>query len=479
MVSWIPRAGGPVSRRRSVFGDSTSGLRRRVALAVGALGAMSALGGRTSAAQGVPQTVRVRPDAPSLPEVVAYALRRNPDVITAQTRIDSAHGEQRIARSFQNPSFTTIPGVPTQYSLSQNLDIGPDRLFRTRAAGQGSVATRYDYADQRRQVVYNVRQSYYDLLLTEALAQLASDQRARYRQLLAADSLRYRVGDLPRKDVATSLLNLVRADAAVARAAANARAARIALQLLMGVPHPDTAFRVRGALRYQPIALPRDSLMPLALASRPDVAAAEARTRQSRLIRALVRSLLIPVPGIGAVYQPGAPFESGRHYAFAVSFSVPLVYTFTGERERAAAGVQAADVASQRATRQAESDVEAAADNFDAARLLAERYATGLLAQTREALDMQRYAYQQGAASLLELLDAIRAFGDIQTDYYTSVHDYWVAAFAIDRAVGRDLVLDTLASAPPGPDPAALPPDGLMPIPALTPAPTRTSPRRP
>ena len=447
-----PRVVGPgaASRRhrtsRMPFRRLFAGGRAHVALAAFLTSAVAA---RPAGAQ--------RP-APTLPEVVAYALRNNPDVVTARTRIDSARGEQRIARSFQNPTFTTIPGVPFQYSLAQNLDIGPERLFRTRASGQGAGATRLDYADQTRQTVYNVRQAYYDLLLAEALRQLAADQRGRYRQLLQADSFRLRVGDLPRKDVAASFLNVVRADANLARADAAARAARVNLQLLMGVPHPDTAFRVRGALRYQPLELPLDSLRPIALADRPDVGAARVRTQQSRSLRSLATSQLFPVPGVGAVYQPSAPFESGRHYAFAFSFSLPLLYTFGGERQRAAAGVQAADVAAARSTQQAEADVSAAAETYRATRVLAERYSAGLLAQTREALEMQRYAYQQGAASLTDLVQAIQAFGDIQTDYYTSVHDYWVAAFAIDRAVARDLVPDTAPDpSPPGSDPAASP----------------------
>jgi outer membrane protein TolC len=45
-----------------------------------------------------------------------------------------------------------------------------------------------------------------------------------------------------------------------------------------------------------------------------------------------------------------------------------------------------------------------------------------------------RYAYSRGAASLLEVLDALRAQQDVTTDYSTSLHDYWVSVYAL-RAV--------------------------------------------
>ncbi len=88
----------------------------------------------------------------------------------------------------------------------------------------------------------------------------------------------------------------------------------------------------------------------------------------------------------------------------------------------------------------ARGELVAAVDNVRATRTLAARYATGLLATARDALDMQRFSYEHGNASLLDVLNALVAFGDTKTDYYTAVHDYWVALYAVDRALGRDIV---------------------------------------
>ena len=146
------------------------------------------------------------------------------------------------------------------------------------------------------------------------------------------------------------------------------------------------------------------------------------------------------MPGVAAVYQPAQPFPTGSRYALGLSFSVPILYGFGGGRERANAGAAAAAIASQRTEIQVESDITIAVDNYQASKSLAERYAHGLLDRARAALDMQRYAYEQGNASLLDVLNAISAFGDIQTDYYTALHDYAVSAYAIDQAVGQDIV---------------------------------------
>jgi cobalt-zinc-cadmium efflux system outer membrane protein len=380
------------------------------------------------------------PVRPTMAEAVSYALRANPDLVTARLQVDSARGEQRIARAWPNPTVTLAPGSPYQYTVNEPIDLGPNRLYRTRAASQGAAAVELDVRNATRQVVFTARQGFLDLLLAEAVRNVAAEQDTIMRRLLQSDSLRLREGDLALKDLSTTELQYAHAEASLARAEATVRGARITLQILMGLLHPDTAFRVSGALEYGSVELPAaDSLQTIALAIRPDIAAARARIGQSQSLRSLAGSLMIPVPGLAAVYQ-SQPFQSGSNYALGLSVSVPMVYWFSGERQRASAGLQSAEVANRRIVAAAEGDVVAAADNFRAAKTLAARYASGLLEKARAALEMQRFAYEHGSASLLDLLNAISAFGDTQTDYYTAVHDYWVAAYAVDRAVGQDLV---------------------------------------
>ena len=374
-----------------------------------------------------------------LDEVVAVALRNNPELVQARLRADSAHAEQRIARGLANPILTVAPGNPFQYAVAQPLDIGPNRLYRTRAAGQGLSATRLDVANTTREVLFAVRQGFLDLLLAEAVRGVAAEQDTIVRQLLQSDSLRFRDGDLALRELSTTELQFAHADANLARAEAGVRASRINLQLRMGVQHPDPAFRASGTLDYRPVELPLDSLQTIALLARPDAGATRARVDQSRSLASLANSLLVPVPALTGVYQ-SEPFPSGSRYALGVSFSVPILNWFGGERERATAGLRAAEVSSQQTVAQIEGDVVAATDNFRAAGTLAARYASGLLDKARATLDMQRYAYEHGSASLLDLLNAINGFGDTQTDYFNALHDYWVAAYAIDHAVGRDLV---------------------------------------
>ena len=377
---------------------------------------------------------------PTLGQVLNIALLRNPDLLQARLLVDSAHGERRIAGALPNPTYTGIPGNPYQYSVSLPVDVSLERLYRTRAARRGQDVAELGLEDAIRLVAFNVRQGFYDLLLADAHQQVAREERDILQQLLQADSVRLRAGDISERDLVRSELESARADAALTRADADVRAARLALQALMGVPDPDTGFTVTGQLESAPaLTLSVDSLLPLALAERPDLAAARRQAEQSHSLAALATADLLPIPVVSLVYQR-APFASGLRYAFGIALPVPLFYRNGGERERASAGVSAAEVGVRRKRVQVDEDVAVAAANYRSARVLAERYQAGLLDKAEAALEATRFAYQQGAASLLELLDAIRTYGGTRAEFYGAVHDYWVTAFALSRAVGVDVV---------------------------------------
>jgi len=376
----------------------------------------------------------------TLERVLAVALRQNPDLVAARLGVDSARAEQGIARALPNPTYAVVPGTPFQQGVAATIDFGPQRIFRTQAAGRGAAATTLVLADVTRQVTFRIRQAFYDVLLADSLRAIACERRDIFRGLLAADSVRWRSGDVPERNVTKSELDLASAEADLDRAGAQAHGARLALQTLLGSAEPDTSFAIAGSLAYQPVELPLDSLGSLAQQHRPDVAAAGARIGQTQSLRALATAELFPTPTVSLVYQSGAPFPNGSNYALGVSFAVPLFYWNGGERARAAASVASAEAAHRSVRTQAAAELAIAIDSFRVARDLAARYQSGLVAQATAVLETARFAYQSGATSQLDLLDAVRTYSATRANYYSVLRDYWVSVYALDRAVGKDVV---------------------------------------
>jgi cobalt-zinc-cadmium efflux system outer membrane protein len=384
---------------------------------------------------------------PSLGDLVSRALRNNPDIRLASVRTDSARAEGRIARAIPNPTLAAIPNAPYQYQASLPLDVGPQRLLRTRAAGNGSVAAQLDLADVTRQVVLQVRRAYYDLLLAEAEREVAGTQRDIFRQVLAADSVRVRIGDAPARNLVKSEIELARAEGDLNQAAAAVREAGLNLQALIGVTAPDTGFAVAGVLAYRPIPA-FDALVQATGQDRPDLLAAQRREQQARALRGLAAATILPVPALSVTYQPRGGFDrtewwtvgaSGR-FSLGLGLQIPLFYQNGGERARATAGVEAASVAEGRTRLGVQTDIAIAADQYRAAAARVARYEGGLVARSDTALAQARYAYRAGAASLLDLLDAIRTSGEIRLAGARAIHDYWVSGYALAAAAGQDVL---------------------------------------
>jgi cobalt-zinc-cadmium efflux system outer membrane protein len=376
----------------------------------------------------------------TLDDVLAAALRANPDLRTARARADSARAEVRVARSYQNPSLSVAPQSPYQYGISAPLDLGPQRVYRVRAARAGAGASDFDLRDAERQLRFAVRQGFFDVLLSDSLRAIARDSRDLFRDLLAADSARVRAGDAPARNLAKSELELAKADAALLQAVASARAARLVLQALMGVPRPDTAFDIYGSLAVRPIPALDAGLPDSAISTRADVEAARARMLSSEESRRYATAELVPVPDLTLVQQRGTPFPNGQYYALGLSAQLPVWNWFSGERSRAAASVEQSRIAEEKTQLAARTEAVIALDQYHAAAELARRLDAGLLARARAALDDSRYAYRAGAISYVDLLDAVRTYGEVRADAANAAHDYWVGAYAVMRATGREII---------------------------------------
>ena len=385
--------------------------------------------------------------APGLGDLVSRALRDNPDISLARVRTDSARAEGRIARALPNPTLAAIPNAPYQYQASLPLDVGPRRLLRTRATTAGLVAANLDLADVTRQVVLQVRRAYYDLLLAQAQREVAGSQRDILRQVLAADSLRVRVGDAPARNLVKSEIELARAEGDLNQAAATVREAGLNLQALIGVTAPDTGFAVAGGLAYRPTSA-FDGFGQATGQDRPDLLAAQRRRQQARALRGLAAATVLPVPTLSVTYQPRGGFDrkewwtvgaSGR-FSLGLGLQVPIFYQNGGERARATAGVEAATVSESRTRLEVQTDIAIAGDQYRAAAARVARYEGGLVARSDTALAQARYAYRAGAASLLDLLDAIRTSGEIRLAGARAIHDYWVSGYALAAAAGQDVI---------------------------------------
>jgi cobalt-zinc-cadmium efflux system outer membrane protein len=122
--------------------------------------------------------------------------------------------------------------------------------------------------------------------------------------------------------------------------------------------------------------------------------------------------------------------------------SVPLPVFNRNQGEIARVQAEEMQLVKQLETLQAQigSEVVTAYREYETARSLIEEIERDLLKPSQEARDTTAYVYQAGASSLIDVLDAQRAFNETMSTYYDAQADYRRAISKLASVVGQEVI---------------------------------------
>ncbi|HEY6212482.1 MAG TPA: TolC family protein, partial [Vicinamibacterales bacterium] len=183
------------------------------------------------------------------------------------------------------------------------------------------------------------------------------------------------------------------------------------------------------------------ALRRLALASRPDLRALQLGQTRSTADLRLQEALGHIDYTVGAEYRRQQGI-AGRGNSVGLFVSAPLPISSRNQGEIARASGELTQAERQIAAREAQiaSEVESAAHEFDTMRDLVTAMEKELLAPATSARDTAEYTYRAGGATLLELLDAQRAFNDTMQSYVDAQAGLRRAAARLNGTVAAEVV---------------------------------------
>lgn len=228
-------------------------------------------------------------------------------------------------------------------------------------------------------------------------------------------------------ELARARQQLYRSQAAAAQAVATLNAA-------LGRP-PETPLLLSEEPSPVEAQFLEAQLQALGLAQRSDLLAAQAAVRTARgevlAARAARRSDValqarMDPDGIGGV---------------AVSLSFPQLDwgVLRAGQDRAEALVKAAEQAQAVAVNSARLDIANALTEFRAAQAETREYRQKVLEQSRKLADLSLLGYQEGAATILDVLDARRTLRAVNVEYYSAVAEQLKSLAQLEWAVGGQL----------------------------------------
>ncbi len=394
-------------------------------------------------------------------EVREKFAQNNPTLRAAQIGIDESRAEEITAYLRPNPDltgafdqmnfFSTQPppnGGPNVYSpfayalpsasISYLHERQHKRELRLESAQQGTAITVSQYADQARNLLFNLRAAFIQALQEKAILDLTRESLAFYNRLLDVSNERLKAGDIARVDFQRLELQRVQFETDVQTALVNLRTAKIQLLMLLNDRTPVEQFDVTGTFDFSTDVQPLQEFRNVALQNRPDLKAAVQSIEKARTDHKLAVANGSTDPTFGADFARNPPIP----VYFGVNVTIPLrIFDRNqGEKVRTEQDITRNERLRDAATAQVFSDVDSAYATIESNLTLLRPYKEAYLRDATEVRDTMSFAYTRGGASLLDFLQAQQDYRSTQLNYLNLVGAYLTAAAQMNLSVGQEVI---------------------------------------
>jgi cobalt-zinc-cadmium efflux system outer membrane protein len=359
--------------------------------------------------------------------IVTARLRPNPVVSYGLDYID-------LLGTFKNDSN----GGPTETNIRTDfvLERGGKREARIEVAEGVREVAKLQLLNTTRSLVLDVQNAFVDVLQAKDNLQLARDNLQAFQGIVNVNQTRVRAGDLAKVELVRTQVAQLQFQSAVRQAESKLRVAANKLQTLMGRATASAAFDVEGELRRDtsPVQLP--AIQSTALDRRPDLLALRRdQARSQAELRSQIAQGKVDYT-VGTEYH--RTFINGHSNMLGFFFQAPLPVFNRNQGEIERARQESRQIEARIKALQADIDTEVrnAWVQYNTSRDLLQSIEHDLLDQAKDVRDTMDYSYRRGEASLVEFLDAQRAFNDSRQSYNDARADYARALYTIDSISG-------------------------------------------
>ena len=360
-------------------------------------------------------------------EVTAF-LRPNPDLTASVDQINPFTGNP------YQPLTNALPLLSGSYLHEREHK----RELRRQSAQDSTTIAISQLADQERNLLFNLRNAFVQVLQQKAVVTVARDSLDYYDRLLTVSRDRFQAGDIAEVDLDRLELQRVQFESDLQTALVNLRTAKIQLLALLNDHTAIELVDITGPFDFSEVPTPLEEFRQAALDNRPDLRAAAQAVDKARTDYqlAIANGSTDPTFGWDVARDPPIPAF------FGISVTVPLRIFDRNQGEKARTQL---DIGRQQrlveATRtQVFSDVDSAFAALQSSVILLRPYRTRYLQQAVKVRDTISFSYRQGGAALIDFLQAQQEYRAIQLSFLNLVASYLHAANQLNFAVGREVI---------------------------------------
>jgi cobalt-zinc-cadmium efflux system outer membrane protein len=391
----------------------------------------------------------------SMDDAVRLALVHNHALQAQRFGVDVARADEITAGLKPNPIFTSLNqyfpvftpseltgdtlanGQAFTQGLSYLFERGGKRQKRLLVAQDTTDFTAKATADVARQITFQTRQAFINVLLAKSTLDLAQQDLQDFSNVVEVNRQRMVAGDLAEGDFYKISLQKLQFETDVSAAQVALVQAKAELRLDVGLESLPEDFDVDGDLAYKKYALSLEDFRREALASRPDLLAAQSGLKLARDAQTLAFGNRARDVTGEVEYERNGPQNA---VGFGFSIDLPIHDRNQGNIAHSLAGVRQATESELQAQGTVLTDVASAWAAYQSADKVVSIYQSGYLDQATQSLQISTYVYQQGAGSLLDLLDAERTYRSTQLAYRQALATYMTNVQQVNFVAGRQVM---------------------------------------
>ena len=399
-----------------------------------------------------PATPKALPQAITLEQALELAKQNNPTLRANETLVLQNKAQEITANLRPNPVLgldaqylplfapdlftdTNYWNDQTQYDVGIGylFERGKKRQHRLDAARTATSVTEAQVSDAQRTTLSNAAQLFIAALLAKSNLEFAEGLRDSYKKTVSLSQDRFNAGAMSRNDLLKIQLQQLQFESDVNAARLALVQALASLRQFLGFGSVPANYDVAGNLAYEPVPLRLEDVQARALAVRPDLQAAQ-------------RTVVASESQVGLAKANGkVDFNLTFDYthlnqnnlgAFYFNIPLPIFNRNQGEIARTQYVVAQSQFQQKAAEQQVLTDVRNAYEGLRSSEQVVQLYDQGYLDQATQSLDITRFSYEHGAASLLDFLDAERSYRSTQLSYRQALATYMTSLEQLRQAVG-------------------------------------------
>jgi len=385
----------------------------------------------------------------TLDQCIALALKNNNLYKSQQHKYLASQARVRQAYAFPQPEISLDydlqpklfkfkqPGE-SYIGINQSIEFPGRRYLRGKIAGKESDMTACELDLVRKEIIYNVKRSFYELLFKLEIQKYTEANLEMARNFFAKTQEKYDSGDTAKFEMLQAKVETARAGNQLEVSINQVKLATAQLNFFLA-REKFQPLQVQGKLKAPLIEIDLQTALTLALASHPDIKKEQLAVKKETLIQKQAALSFLPDVSLGLSRHriQGEPST----WDTTISFQVPLFFwqKINGEIAESNANRRAAQERLKYLELSISLDIENAYYNVISLKNQVELFEKEVLEEAEQVYQMSITSYQEGKTGSIQSIEARRSLASIKQDYAETLFNYQVALAELEKTVGTSM----------------------------------------